>query len=144
MSNQNKDLEHQLSTAFGDAGKGKKYKTEPKEMKEKSSAMAASGPYVVRLHNESSNTFPSIKTRYISAGQQKELEQKNVAPNRTADFNLSDCNSMQGYIMGFFDENGQLVYRIPEQGFMTAQRATQEYPSDTNPCADEWSIQSAA
>ena len=66
-----------------------------------------------------------------------------MGPNTTARFRLTGCENMGAYVTGFFDSNGRLVFRIPEQGAMTAERASQENPNDRNPCLDVWVLQNA-
>jgi hypothetical protein len=75
-------------------------------------------------------TIPSIKTAYVTTDSKQvlEQEQRNVGPNTTARFRLTGCENMSAYVTGFFDSSGGLAFRIPEQGAMTAERASQESP----------------
>lgn len=63
----------------------------------------------------------------------------NVAPGQIKTFHLGDCHTMQSYAVGFWIGN-DMVARIPEEGNMTAELASQLDPSDTLPCSDGWEI----
>jgi hypothetical protein len=58
------------------------------------------------VYSDSSVTIPLIRTLYAAGEQVLDLDQKNVAPRTMVDFRLTDCNEMQGYIIGFFDGGG--------------------------------------
>jgi hypothetical protein len=131
MTQQSKDLEERIGTLSGE----KKYRAMSKETKGK---RAASGAYDVQVNNKTSSTIPQISVAYRAndSNQVLQSDQKNVGPNQNADFKLTDCNNLFGYIVGFFDASGRLVGKFPEQGVMNAQRASQENPNDTDPCGD--------
>jgi hypothetical protein len=138
---QSKDLEDRL----GALAKERKYEAKGKETKEKNARMGATSSYEVQIYNETSTTIPLIRTVY-KANDSDEIFQsdaKNVGPNNMADFKLTDCNKLFGYIVGFFNANGQLVGKFPEQGVMNSQRMSQENPKDTDPCVDWISIGNA-
>ena len=140
---QNKDLENMLNSRYAGVGAEKKYKMIGKEIQEKS--LAAGSSYEVWVDNASTFKIPSIKTAYVTIDSRQvlEQEQKNVGPNTTAKFRLTGCENMGAYVTGFFDSSGGLAFRIPGQGAMTAERASQENPNDRNPCLDVWVLQNA-
>jgi hypothetical protein len=133
MTQQNKDLEERIGTVSGE----KKYSAKVQETKEKK-AMGASSSYEVQVYNKTSSTIPVIRVAYRANDSNAVLQsdQQNVGPNQNADFKLTDCNNLYGYVIGFFDAGNRLLGRFPEQGIMNAQRASQENPNDTDPCLD--------
>jgi hypothetical protein len=69
------------------------------------------------------------------------LEQLIVIPNESRVFNLAFCDQMESYVVGFFIDD-DLVAKIPGQGNMTPQLASQLNSTDFYPCEDSWSIYS--
>jgi hypothetical protein len=137
------DLKNMLNGKFADLGE-KKYRKAAKEIAVKES-MSAGGSYVVQFANGSTFTIPSVKLAFAAkdTGQVYEKEQKSVGPNTNVNFTLTQCDNMVAYVVALFDDSGKVVYRIPEQGSMTAERASQENPNDHDPCQDTWGVQNA-
>jgi hypothetical protein len=138
------DLENTLKGKFAGLVGEKKYRMEGKEIAVKES-MAAGGSYVVQFANGSTSTIPSVKLAFAAkdTGQIYENERKNVGPNTNISFTLTGCDNMAAYVIALLDESGGVIFRIPEQGSMTAERASQENPNDRNPCQDAWGVQNA-
>jgi hypothetical protein len=134
MTQQNKDLEERIGTVSGE----KKYRAMSKETKGKKAASGASSSYEVQVYNKTSSTIPQISVAYRAndSNQVLQSDQQNVGANQNADFKLTECNKLYGYVIGFFDASGRLLGKFPEQGVMNAQRASQENPNDTDPCLD--------
>jgi hypothetical protein len=141
MTQQNKDLEERIGTVSGE----KKYRAKAKETKEKKAASGASSSYEVQVYNETSSTIPLIRVAFRANDSNEVLQsdQQNVGPNQNADFKLTDCSKLFGYIIGFFDASGRLLGKFPEQGVMNAQRMSQENPQDKDQCVDWISIANA-
>ena len=60
-------------------------------------------------------------------------------PGDIAEFLLGLCRDVESYVIGFFIGD-DLVAQHPPSGNLTPQLASVLNPTDTDPCADSWSI----
>jgi len=100
----------------------------------------------VTFSNNSTDTFDQVVLFYKRVGLPGVvfLEAPAFRPGTKIIFVLGICSQVESYAMGvyFFDAQGNLseVARIPSQGNMTPALASQLNPTDTDLCADSWSI----
>lgn len=97
--------------------------------------------YTVEIVNATaSTTFDEVDIFYKRVGQPGVVFlTTQLAPNEKYYFNLGPCNEMESYVVGFF-VGETLVIKIPPEGNMTPELASQIKPSDTDSCADAWLI----
>jgi hypothetical protein len=110
-------------------------------------AEAAVQFYAVGLANGTDFTL-GVLVQYVTTDQPGQIQNQGQIspPQDTIIFALTppgQCATLAGYVMLFYLDQGngwEFVARWPAQGYWTAQRVSQEYPNDQDPCVDVWGI----
>ena len=98
--------------------------------------------YTVTVTNRTTDVFDNIVIFYATKGQTGVtfLESGTVGPGGVIVFRLGPCGAMRSYTMGVMI--GQdMVAKLPDQGEMDRDLASQMNPTDHFICEDSWSIE---
>jgi hypothetical protein len=97
--------------------------------------------YTVNIRNLSTDTFDEIALFLKRRNQDGVVffANRGVAPGATAQYLLGLCRDVESYVVGFFIDDVR-VAKFPDMGNITPELASLLNPTDTDPCADSWSI----
>jgi hypothetical protein len=98
--------------------------------------------YTVTVTNSTPEFFDQVVIFYKRVGLNGVvfLQETGFVPGDIRIFRLGVCKDMESYALGFF-QGEDMVARLPDEGSnMTAALASQINPTDTDPCADSWTI----
>jgi hypothetical protein len=96
--------------------------------------------YTITFTNETTSVIDEVAVFFQT--QNGAISFRNfttIEPNGRRVFDLGLCGNMASYTMGIYIGTTE-IFRIPDTGNMTRERASQENPTDQFICEDSWAI----